>query len=54
MRLISGLLLIIALLASLMWLTVAAMAEIAGIVALLFLVLFIISLFLKRRHPEEL
>ena len=54
MRLISGVLLMIALLAGLMWLLAGAMAETAKIVALLFLVLFVVSLFLKRRHPEEL
>jgi uncharacterized membrane protein YtjA (UPF0391 family) len=54
MRLISGFLLVVALLAGVLWLTIGTIAGVAGVVALLFLVLFIISLFLKRRHPEEL
>lgn len=54
MRLISGLLLIIAILAAVFWLFAGAMAGVAKVVAFLFLVLFVISLFLKRKHPEEL
>lgn len=54
MRLISGFLLIVALLAGALWLTVGALAGLAKIVGFLFLILFVISLFLKRRHPEEL
>lgn len=54
MRLLSGFFLIVALLAGVLWLTAGALAGLAKIVALLFLVIFIISLFLKRRHPEEL
>jgi len=49
MRLVSGVLLMVAVLAALLWLFSGAMAGIARIVAFLFLVLFIVSLFLKRR-----
>jgi sterol desaturase/sphingolipid hydroxylase (fatty acid hydroxylase superfamily) len=54
MRLISSLLLLVALLAMFLWLTVEAIASLAGVVAILFLVLFILSLFCKKGHPERL
>ena len=54
MRLLSGIFLVIALLAGALWLTVGTMSGVAGIVALLFLIIFIVSLFLKRGHPEGL
>jgi uncharacterized membrane protein YtjA (UPF0391 family) len=56
MRLLSGIFLVIALLAGVLWLMAGtvAVSGIAMIVALLFLVVFIVSLFLKRGHPEEL
>lgn len=57
MRLISSLLLLVALLATFLWLTVDAvggLAGLAGTVAILFFALFLLSLFLKRGHPERL
>lgn len=56
MRLLSGVFLVIALLAGVLWLTAGtvAVSGVAMIVALLFLVVFVLSLFFKRRHPEEL
>ena len=56
MRLLSGIFLVIALLAGVLWLMAGtvAVSGIAMIVALLFLVVFVMSLFLKRGHPEEL
>ena len=54
MRLISGLLLVIAILAAALWLTVSAAAGIAKIIAILFLVLFVLSLFLRKGRPGKL
>jgi uncharacterized membrane protein YtjA (UPF0391 family) len=54
MRLISGFLFIIALLAAVLWLTVSAAAGIAKIIAALFLVLFIMSLLLRKGRPGKL
>ena len=54
MRLVSGLLLVIAILAGVLWLTVGAVASIAKIVVVLFLVLFILSLFLRKGRPGKL
>jgi len=54
MRLISGILLIIAILALVLWTTAAAAAGIAKIIAALFLTLFVISLFLRKGRPGKL
>lgn len=54
MRLISGILLVIAILAGVLWLTVGAMASIAKILVVLFLVLFIVSLFLRKGRAGKL
>ena len=54
MRLISGFLLVIAILAAVLWLTVSAAAGIAKIVAMLFLTLFVLSLFLRKGRPGKL
>jgi len=54
MRLISGSLLIIAILAAVLWVTARAAAGFAGIAAALFLVLFILSLFLKKGRAGKL
>ena len=54
MRIVSGFLLVIAILAAVLWLTVSAAASIAKIVALLFLVLFVASLFLRKGRPGKL
>lgn len=54
MRLISGLLLIIAILAAVLWLTASMAAEFARIIVALFLVLFILSLFLKKGRAGKL
>ena len=54
MRLISGLLLVIAILAAVLWLTVSAAASIAKIVVMLFLTLFVLSLFLRKGRPGKL
>lgn len=54
MRLISGLLLVIAILAAVLWLTVSAAAGIAKIIAALFLVLFVLSLFLRKGRAGKL
>jgi uncharacterized membrane protein YtjA (UPF0391 family) len=54
MRFISGLLLVIAILAAVLWLTVSAAAGLAKIIAALFLVLFILSLFLRRGRAGKL
>ena len=54
MRLISGLLLVIAILAGVLWLTVSAMASVAKVVLVLFLVLFILSLFLRKGRAGKL
>ncbi len=48
MRLVSGVLLVVAILAGVLWLTVGAMASVAKIVAVLFVLLFIVSLFLRK------
>ena len=53
-RLLSGLFLIVAILALVLWVTARAAASVSIIVAALFLVLFIISLFFRRGHPDEL
>lgn len=54
MRLVSGLLLVIAILAAVLWLTVSAAAGIAKIIAMLFLVLFVLSLFLRKGRAGKL
>jgi uncharacterized membrane protein YtjA (UPF0391 family) len=54
MRLISGLLLLVAILAMVAWFTMGAAASLARLVAILFLVLFIVSLFLKKGRPGKL
>ena len=54
MRFVSALLLIIAILAAVLWLTVSAAAGLAKIIAVLFLVLFILSLFLRRGRTGKL
>lgn len=54
MRLVSGFLLVIAILAAVLWLTASAAAGIAKIIAALFLVLVIISLFLRKGRPGKL
>ena len=54
MRLLSGLMLVIAILASVLWLTASAAAGIAKIIAALFLVLFVLSLFLRKGRPGKL
>ena len=54
MRFVSGLLLIIAVLAAVLWLTIGALAGLAKIIALLFLVLFIASLFLRKGRAGKL
>ena len=54
MRLISGLLLVIAILAAVLWLTVSAAAGIAKIVVMLFLTLFVLSLFLRKGRSGKL
>jgi uncharacterized membrane protein YtjA (UPF0391 family) len=54
MRLISGVLLVVALLAAVLWLTISALANIAGVVAVIFLVLFVVSLFLRRGKAGKL
>ena len=54
MRIISGLLLVIAVLAAVLWLTASAAAGIARVVAVLFLVLFLLSLFLRKGRPGKL
>jgi uncharacterized membrane protein YtjA (UPF0391 family) len=54
MRFISALLLIIAVLAAVLWFTVKAAAGLAQIIAALFLVLFILSLFLRKGRPGKL
>lgn len=54
MRLLSGLFLVFAILAGVLWLTVSAAAGIAKIIAMLFVVLFILTLFLKRGRAGKL
>jgi uncharacterized membrane protein YtjA (UPF0391 family) len=54
MRLISGILLMIAVLALVLWITAGAAAGIAKIIAAMFLTLFVISLFLRRGRPGKL
>lgn len=54
MRLVSGSLLMIAILALVLWITAGAAAGIAKIIAALFLTLFVISLFLRRGRPGKL
>jgi len=54
MRLVSGLLLVVAILAGVLWLTAGAAASIAKVVVVLFLVLFILSLFLRKGRPGKL
>lgn len=54
MRLVSGFLLVIAILAAVLWLTASASAGIAKIIALLFLVLFVLSLFLRKGKAGKL
>jgi uncharacterized membrane protein YtjA (UPF0391 family) len=54
MRLLSGFLLVFAILAAVLWLTVSAAAGIAKIIALLFLVLFVLSLFLRKGRADRL
>ena len=54
MRILSGFLLVIAILAAVLWLTASAAAGIAKIIAVLFLVLFILSLFMKRGKAGKL
>lgn len=54
MRLVSGFLLVIAVLAGVLWLTAGAMAGIAKIIAFLFVVLFLVSLFLKKGRTGKL
>jgi uncharacterized membrane protein YtjA (UPF0391 family) len=54
MRIISGFLLVIAILAAVLWLTVAAAAGVAKIIAALFLALFVLSLFLRKGRAGKL
>jgi uncharacterized membrane protein YtjA (UPF0391 family) len=54
MRVLSGLFLIIAILALVLWWTASLASGVSIIVSVLFLVLFIISLFLRKGHPDEL
>ncbi len=54
MRFISALLLIVAVLAAVLWFTVSAMASVAKVVAMLFLVLFVISMFLRKGKAGKL
>jgi uncharacterized membrane protein YtjA (UPF0391 family) len=54
MRILSGVLLVIAILALVLWLTASAAAGIAKIIAGLFLALFILSLFLRRGRAGKL
>jgi membrane protein YdbS with pleckstrin-like domain len=54
MRLLSGLCLIVAVLALVLWWTARIAGSLSLIVAALFLVLFIISLFFRKGHPDEL
>jgi len=54
MRLVQGLLLVIAILAAVLWFTAAVASGIAKVIAILFLALFILSLFLKGRRPEKM
>jgi uncharacterized membrane protein YtjA (UPF0391 family) len=54
MRLISGILLMIAVLALVLWITAGAAAGIAKIIAAMFLTLFVISLFLRKGRPGKL
>ncbi len=54
MRLISGILLMIAVLALVLWITAAASAGIAKIITAMFLTLFVISLFLRKGRPGKL
>jgi uncharacterized membrane protein YtjA (UPF0391 family) len=54
MRFVSALLLIVAILATVLWLTASVAAGIAQIVAVLFLVLFIGSLFLRKGKAGKL
>jgi len=54
MRLISGTLLVIAVLALVLWITAGAAAGIAKIIAALFLVLFVASLFLRKGRAGKL
>ena len=54
MRLVSGLLLVMAILAAVLWLSVSAAAGIAKVIAALFLALFLLSLFLRRGRPGKL
>jgi hypothetical protein len=54
MRLLSGLFLIVAVLALVLWWTARLAAGPSMIIATLFLVLFVISLFFRKGHPDEL
>ena len=54
MRLVSGFLLVIAILGLVLWLTASAAAGIAKLIAALFLVLFILSLFLRKGKAGKL
>ena len=54
MRLLTWLFLLIALLAGVLWLTSAAAAGLAKIILVLFLVLFVISFFLRRGKTGKL
>ena len=54
MRLISGILLMIAVMGLVLWMTAAAAAGIAKVIAALFLTLFVLSLFLRKGRPGKL
>jgi uncharacterized membrane protein YtjA (UPF0391 family) len=54
MRLVSGFLLVIAILALVLWVTAGAAASIAKLIAALFLVLFVLSLFLRKGKAGKL
>ena len=54
MRLVSGFLLVLALLAAALWVTVSAAAGVAKVMVALFLVLFVLSLFLRKGRPGKL
>lgn len=54
MRLLGGFFLLVAILALVLWLTAGAMAGISKVIALLFLVLFVITLFLRKGRAGKL